>query len=445
MREAIKKLTNHVDESLLDSNPKKYIIAGLVIIVAFFGGFGAWASLFKLSGAIISNGKISIEGERQTVEHLEGGIIKEIRIKDGDHVTKGDIMVVLESASISASVEVLRRQYYTAMAQVTRLAAEKEGNKMLTWPEALMAQASTPEVAEIIASEEKMFISNLHALESQVGILRTQTVQIDNQISGLVQQRNADTAIIATLMEEYTAQKQLYEKRYVERSQLLATERRLEEHKGRLGRTRGSIAKFEEQKNELQLRIQSMVDGFKRRAVAEFNAAQARLFDLEEQLKPREDAARRLEVTAPVSGTIVDLRINSPGSVLKSDEKIADIVPDNVDLVVDAKIGIGDISKVFTGQKGRAQLNAFNQRTTEPINGSVTYVSADSQRLRDAFGQEQSYYTIKFKMNGEEISAQQLTLAPGMPVTLYLATAERTLMDYLLEPLVVNFRQAFRE
>ncbi|MEG1610237.1 MAG: biotin/lipoyl-binding protein, partial [Bilophila sp.] len=243
-------------------DPRRIIRQGLVVIILFFGILGVWATFSQISGAVVGQGKVKIETERKTVQHLEGGIVESILVREGDTVQTGQPLVILESIQVDASVDMLRKQLAASLAGQARYTAEKDLKDTIVWPEELSGLVKQTNSDDLLTNEQKIFSSRRDALDGQVSLLQSQIGQMRSQISGYQEQLNAEQAIIGTLEEELKAKRQLYAERYLEKSQILELERQLASHQGNRGRLRQSIAEAHQKSSELRLRIEDTKNRF---------------------------------------------------------------------------------------------------------------------------------------------------------------------------------------
>lgn len=426
------------------TSPRPYITAGLFVICLFFGGFGLWSFLGKMEGAIIAPGVIKVEKNRQDVQHLEGGIIQNIWVRDGNRVEKDQKLLTIRSAAVSSTVDMLMGQMHAATAMRARLIAERDLAEAVAWPPALLDKQQDANVQGILHAEQQVFESQRNSLKGQSKLLEAQVLQIQEQIKGLREQTLSEESIIRTLQEELVAKRELLEERFIEKPQVLALERELAAHEGRRSALQGEIAQFQERITETRVRLNELRTQYIERAVNQLSDVQTKLFDLEERIRPVVDAKERLDVVAPVSGTVVDLKVFSEGGVVRPGEVLMQIVPVEEPLIVHCNVRPIDIAKVHEGQVARIELNAFNRREVMPVDGKVVYVSADSIVERTPYG-DQRVYLIHVEIGRGQVEEQEISLAPGMPVTVFLNTGERSFFDYIMDPLLENFRRALRE
>ncbi|MBN2645375.1 MAG: HlyD family type I secretion periplasmic adaptor subunit [Desulfuromonadaceae bacterium] len=425
------------------ADSRKIIASGLMILALFFGVGGVWVSVAEISGAVIASGEVRVDTERKTVQHLEGGIIKEILVRNGDAVVQGQPLVVLDSSRIVAATDQLSLQIVGFQLEDTRLEAEKNLARQVDWP---VDNEMVPreKFNELLESARKVFAAGRAALDSQTGLLAKQIDQIEQQDLSLSARQRSEQQVIAALQEELDAKQVLYEQQYIDKTRILELRRAIAERNGQLAQLQGAQAELREKMAEFQLRISALENEYRQQAVNRQSEVQKRLFDLQQQLLPMQDARQRLTVAAPVSGEVVALQVHSRGGVISPGQPLMDIVPKDSPLIVECNIMVKDITHVYKGQVADVQLLAFNQRTTPKIEGEVVYISADRILKRTPYG-EQPTYVVHVELNKQQLSENNLYLTAGMPAAVFIRTEPRTLLDYALEPLKENFDRALRE
>lgn len=425
------------------ANAHRIIKAGTFAILLVFGGFGAWAALAPLAGAVIGTGVIKVDLNRKTVQHLEGGIVKEILVRDGDQVSAGQTLIIVADERVDASVDVLQGQLDAEMAKAARLAAERDGLEQLRFPQELSGRLHDPKVAELIRTETSYFETRRRALEEQVSLLQTQIVESRREIESLRMRAEAERKGTELLEEEIAANEALEKQQYVQKVHILGLKRGIEDYKARRGEHLADMARAEQKIAELELRIASARDKYLQDAAQGLTTAQARIFDLQERLRPSKDAQRRQHIVAPISGTVVDMKVFTVGGVIRPGEALMDIVPANNLLIVEARIPVDAIDDVHVGQEADVRLSAYKRRSTPLVAGRVTYVSAD--RMSDP-ERNDSYYLTHVTVDRDALAeAGDLSLYPGMPAEVYIRTGERTALDYMLTPLTATLRRSLRE
>ena len=425
-------------------DPRKIIRQGLLIVGFFFGVMGVWAAVGKISGAVVAPGKIKIESERKTVQHLEGGIVDEILVREGEEVNSGQTLIVLESVRVDADTARLRKQLVAQKATQVRLHAEKDLQERLEWPEDLVASAKAAESMEVLRNEEKIFRARREAMNTQISLLNTQLAQLDAQISGFEDQVKAEKTIIGTLQEELSAKRKLYQDRYLEKSVILELERNLASHQGSRGHLNQAIAEARQRASELNLRIEDVKIRFVEEATGELGKINNDIIQTEEMVRPLDDAKKRLRSAAPVTGKVVDLKVHSKGGVVRPGEPLMDIVPHDNPLIVETQVPVNKITEVYIGQEALVQLDAFDTRIIPHMPGKVTYISAD--RIEDERTvQTGPYYLCYVEVDPKALAKEELYLSPGMPATVFITTKQTTVLYYILEPLIKNWDRALRD
>lgn len=425
------------------TDTRKIVQIGLLIVALFFGMGGIWIAVAEISGAVIAGGEVKVDTERKTVQHLEGGIVRAILVTNGSKVRAGQPLVELESSRVLAGVDQLRLQLAASALETARLEAEKEMGKTVRWPDPLPG-VTPAKFAELLESETKIFASRRTGLDNQVGLLRKQIQQMEEQANSLGQRLSAQQEIVAALEEELAAKEPLLAERFIDKTAILSLKRVLAENRGQLAQFQGSRAEVRQKIAEYQLRISALEAQYRQESVARLSEAQQRQSDRQQQLQPLLDASQRLTVTAPIGGEVVAMNVHSVGGVVTPGQPLLDIVPENSRLIVECRIQVKDITQIHEGQDADVQLLAFNQRTTPKIKGKVAYVSADRLMQRTPAG-EMGFYVVHVAVDRGALEKNKLYLTSGMPATVFIYTEPRTVLDYLIEPIKERFDQALRE
>lgn len=426
-------------------NPKKVIRMGIIIIVLFFGGIGGWAAFVPFSGAIIAPGVVKVFGERKVIQHPAGGIIEKIFVKEGDRVKAGDVLVRLKDENVTAMVSLLRTQLWSKLAEAARLTAESTFSEVIHWPDELLKVKDDRGVQEIMETEEKIFESRRKDLLNKLSLIDAQIEQIENQIEGFQQELKAQETIIATLKEELASKERLYEKQYIDKVNILNLRRTLAERQGRAASLRTDIAASRQKIEELRLQQVTLRNNYKEEALRQLGEVKDTIFSLRDRLRPQLDALERLEIKAPVDGEVINLRVHSEDSgVVRPGDPIMEIIPEKENLIVEAHVMVQDIAKVHPGQETMVQITAFDRRSVPPVPGKVTYVSGDRISVQQG-SIVQSYYVAHIDLDGEFLRKRNLVLMPGMATVCYITAEKRTVLDYLLEPILEVMDRALKE
>ncbi len=428
------------------TKPGKIIMAGLLVIGLFFGGLGTIAVYMPFSGAVVAPGTVVVSQNKKAVQHLEGGIVDEILIKDGDRVKRGDVLIRLRSMRIASTTDLLQGRIYTKTAEADRLRAQMVLKKNITWSQLLIQEKeNNEEIRELLLREADLFETQKDSLESRIETQKARIKQLEELIIGAGEELKAEEEIIASLKGEIRSKEGLLKDKFIDETQILTLRRMLAQHGGARARLVQSIAESQEKIQEINFSIASLKNIYQETAGGEFSKATDEIFNLTEQLRPQQDAKERLNIQAPVSGIIVNLQIHSEeGGVVRPGETLLEIVPENAELIVESRLRQDQITKVHVGQQARVQLSAFNRITTPPVGGVVTHISADMITDQTPMGRA-SFYLVHATVNADELKAHDAYLSPGMPAVCYITTEKRTFFQYLLEPILLNFDQSLRE
>ncbi len=425
------------------TNSRAWIVAGIATIAATFGGFGTWAALASLDSAAIAPGVVVVESERKSVQHLEGGLVKEILVRNGDPVARGDVLVRLENTHAKALHDVIRGEIDAARAEAARLVAERDGLEDIAFPEDILARAQVPKVAEALQGQRNLFAARRTSLEGQVAILAQSVAQFREEIEGLRSEQAAREQQLKILKDELAGLRKLLKQGNVPRNEVLAYERKIAELAGEKGRFMANVSRAEQGIGEAQLRISQLEKSVREEVVGKLRDVQERIFGLEERLVAAEDVLSRTEIRAPTAGVVMGMRVHTTGGVVAPGQELLQVVPVGDRLVIEAQVNPIDIDDVAVGQQATLRLTAFKLRSTPIIVGTLVNVSAD--RLLDEHTGT-PYYLARIEVPKEALETLgELTLQPGMPVEALIKTGARTALGYMLSPLTDNMARAFRE
>lgn len=423
---------------------QRFIHLGLLVIVLTFGIGGLLLGHIPLAGAIVASGMVKVADNRKSVQHLEGGIIKEIRVRNGDRVAVGQTLIVLEDERANASLDLLAGQWDAAAAKAARLQAERDIRPELIFPERLRARAGEHPLAELLSMETGLFYSKRATLERQIALFADQSAELDREIVNLQEQLRAETAVSRLQAEELRVHETAFQQQLVSRIQMLASQRIQQQHQARLAELGAALARARQRQSDLRLRTVAVRTQYTQGAADELSVVNALLFDLEEKQRPSRDAVHRQTITAPIAGQIVDLQVFTVGGVVRPGERLLDIVPEAEPLLVEARIGLDDVDNVQPGLPVDVRLTAYPARSTPLLNGVVRYVSAD--QISDPHTGVGHYITqVAVDPASLVIAGENVRLQPGMHAELFIKTGERTALDYLLAPMVDTLRRSLRE
>jgi HlyD family type I secretion membrane fusion protein len=430
------------DNSGEDDRMQSRINAGLWGIAFVFGGMGVWSVTFTLDGAVVTTGVVQVEAARKKVQHLEGGIVKEVRVRDGDAVAEGDVLIRLDDTSSGANLRLLQGQSAELAVRRYRLLAERDGAAEFNLPEAARVRADRA-LNEIAAGQRAFFEARRSSRQLEIDLLRQQQVQLKSQIGGFQKQEASKVKQIQYYDDELDGLRTLFKQGLTPKSRLLALEREAERGRGEMAALTASMAGAETKLHEIELAVLKINQTFHEKVTEELRAVEAELNTFSQRLVSVEDQTQRAEIRAPRRGRVLNLAVHNPGSVIKAGETIMEIVPEDDMLVVAARIAPQDIDKVAARAPAVVRLSAFNQRTTPELSGEVQRVSADL--VADTAGGQPSYQAIIEIPPRETERLQGLVLQPGMPAEVFIRTGSRTPLGYLLKPLTDTFSRALRE
>ncbi|MEM9751275.1 MAG: HlyD family type I secretion periplasmic adaptor subunit [Pseudomonadota bacterium] len=427
---------------------KRPFLVCAVAIAAFFGIFGAWATFAPLAGGAIASGVISPLGSRKTIQHLEGGIIQEFLVKDGDEVAEGQPLLVLARTRAEADFGVNLEQRRTLAGAAARLEAEQQGADGITFPQWLEASESDPAAAKLMAAQRSLFETRRRAQLGQKDILSQRVAQLREEITGLEAQIASQVEQVGLIDEEIKGVQALVDKGLERTPRLLSLKRQRAEIEGERAENAAAVARAGQAIGETELQILNIDAEFLANVADELNETRFRLAAVEKEIIASEDVLDRTTIAAPVPGTVLNKRFSTIGGVIPPGAAILDIVPSEDDLIIEAQVSPLDIDVVFPGLEAKVQLSAFAQRNLPQITGKVRKVSADA--LVDETT-NQTFYKAEVEVDREQLervkkkSGLDLTLTPGMPAEVLIVTGERTLLQYLTEPLTASLRRSFRE
>jgi HlyD family type I secretion membrane fusion protein len=418
-------------------------LAGWLIIALFFGGLGAWATTAPLNGAVVANAVVKVDGNRKSIQHLDGGIIKELRVKEGDRVNAGDILVVLDETQARAEYQVLSQEYIFLRATETRLWSEYNRRDAMVVPDELKATSEDAYFKEIWTGQVKQFDSRRTAIEGQRNVIREKINQLQSQITGTEAQVKSFTDQITSIKAEAVSIAPLVEKGLIARPRILQLERTSYGLEGQIADANANIAKARQAIAEQQQQIAQLDNDRMADITKDLKDIQAKQLEVLPKSMNAKAVLGRMDIRSPYTGRVVALNVFSVGGVVQRGEKILDIVPDQDSLTIEAQVAVEDISDVHPNMRAEVHLTAYKQRIVPIIHGDVIQVSAD--RLTDP-KTNNPYYVASVRVDQAELAAlPNIRLYPGMPATVMIPTVQRTAFDYLVGPLAMSFNHSFRQ
>lgn len=430
------------NEVALKSNPLPVMRVGLLVVLIGFVGFLAWAALAPLDAGVTASGMVAVESKRKTIQHLNGGIVQDILVKDGDRVKKGQVLLRLERTQIEAQRLITRTQLVGAKAVQARLLAERTGAEAPSFDDPILAPKDDPLVREAITTQMALFKTRRKAIDGQLSILDTAIRGLQQQIEGLQALEKGKAEQIRLLQDELDSLRTLFEKGYVPRNRIFELERAIADISSRRSSDLSDIGRAQSTLNELRLRKLQLEQEFHKEVETQLADVQREAAILGERLIALDDELSRVEIRSPADGIVVGLSVHTIGGVIRAGEPILDLVPEGDPLIIEARIMPHLIERVAIGLPTLVRFVALD-KLNPVVQGEVTSVSADI--LTDK-GTGQPYYAARITVPQEELlKLNYERINPGMPVDVVIKTGERSMLEYLLRPLLSHMFMALRE
>ena len=420
------------------------LVLGLSALALFFVIGGIWAATAPLSGAVIAPGVVSPESSRKTVQHLEGGIIRELKVREGQRVKANELLVIMENVSAQSEVGALTRRLRVLVATEARLRAERTGSATIDFSHPSLSDRTNPDVQASIEAEINQFQTRRENAINRTAILNQRIAQLDKQIDGFRRQLQGVMQQFVLIKEEIEGVDELYKKGLARKPRLLALQRSEAQLRGSEGELVARVARTEEAIGETKLQIINMKIEHQEEINQQLSGVRGTRSELEEQIRTSLDRLRRTEIRAPVTGTVLSLRYKTTGGVIRPGEPILDLVPLDGELVIEARVATNDGDNVQSGQNAYIVFPSFSQRNLKRISGKVERISPDT--LEDNRSGER-YYSARVTVDRRRLHeiAPEIELAPGMPAEVFIETGERTMLEYLMQPFLQSVERAFRE
>lgn len=421
---------------------RRHMMAIGAAAATMFGGIGIMGAATSMSGAVISSGSLVVESSVKKVQHPSGGVVKTLRVKEGDHVAAGDLLVQLDETVARANLAAVTKSLWELEARRARLQAERDGSAEIAMP-AELTSLSDPAAQAIVDGERRFFQLRRDAASGQKQQLREQILQLREQIGGLKDQLAGKQQESEFLDKELSGVEQLWQQRLVSLTRLTALQRDTARLLGERGQLTASIAQAKGKISETELKIIQIDQDFRSDVAKELAEVRAKYAETVEKQVAARDQTEKLELRAPQAGVVHDLAVHTQGGVIAPGDTVMTIVPDADSLVVETHITPQDIDQVRLGQAVVLRFTNFNARTTPEIDGEVARIGADISR-DDKTGP--SYFVVRISIAPEQaVRLGKAKLMPGMPVEVFIVTDQRTMLSYLTKPLADQARRAFRE
>jgi HlyD family type I secretion membrane fusion protein len=416
------------------------IFIGAFAILLGLGGGGFWAATAPLDSAAVAPGVVVAAGQNKVIQHLEGGIVEEILVSEGETVVAGQILIRMSKTAAEAAHRSLLIQLDELRAVEARLVAERDGHAAVEFPADLLGRHSDTEVARIIDGQRSEFAARRESLSSEVSIHEARILALREEIGGLDIQRKSTTDQLTLIKEELADSKKLLEQGLMQKPRVLALERNATELSGNQGELTATIAKAEQNILAARAQISTLKKDWLEKLIAQLRDVQFKIADVGERLNAASDVAARTEIRSPVAGIVIKLNVNTIGGVVRPGDLLLELLPTGAGLLIEARVDPDDIDIVFPGSTAQLRFPALRARLTPTFEGRVEFVSAD--RLVDRETQH-AYYLARVRMSADDISG--LKLYPGMPAEVFVEAGERTVLEYLAGPLSDAIAHSWRE
>ncbi|SLN52233.1 Type I secretion system membrane fusion protein PrsE [Roseovarius gaetbuli] len=420
------------------------VLIGLFGLVLLVGGFGTWATLTKISGAIIASGRIEVDQNRQVVQHPDGGVVAAIDVKEGDHVAEGQVLLRLDPTQLRSTLSITENQLAELMARRGRLEAERDGRTEIVFDPLLKELAAQmPDAANLMSGQENLLRARAETSAAEIDQLNKRRAQTANQIEGIAAQQAALTRQLELIEQELRDQQSLFDRGLAQAGRVLALQREQARLTGSVGELTAQKAQAGGRITEIEIQILKLGSDRREEAITTLRDLQFRELELREQRRALIEQMSRLEITAPVAGVVYDMTVFALRSVVRPADPVLFIVPQDRALVINAQVDAIHVDKLFLDQEVTLRFTALDQRRTPELTGRVTQISAD------AFQDEAtraSYYRAEIVLvEGEQARLPEgTTLIPGMPVEAFIRTEDRTPIAYLVKPFTDYLSKAFR-
>ncbi len=416
------------------ANTRKTLIFGGLIVTTIFFGLGLWAAIAPLAKAVSAPALLVVKGETKKIQHLEGGIVSELLVEEGEAVKKGQLLVRLDPVKAGATVSRFDNQLGQVLAEKARLEAELAGRDTIEFPDELLDAALLSEtVMEIIFSEQRQFDARMATFQGQIAILNQRIDQLSKEISGYKILKQSRLDQLALFADELKGLRGLYEKGYYPKTKILAMERAVVQLNGDVGSDTAQVARAESAMGETKRQIISLKQQFRESITSDLRKTQADINDLRQQAIVAKDVLQRIDIRSPKTGLVQGLQIHTLGGIVRAGSVLMEVVPQNEELIVEAQVAPVDVDSVSVGQLAEVRLTALNLRSTPAVYGVVTSVSGDALNDND---NRIPYFLSKIELREEELAKlpKDIKLTPGMPAEVLIQTGERTALEYIVKP-----------
>jgi HlyD family secretion protein len=422
---------------------KQSSVAGIALIALFGGTVGLWAATATLSGAVVAGGQFVVDTSVKKIQHSTGGIVGELKVKEGERVREGDLLVRLDETMTRANLQVVSKQLDEFLGRQARLEAERDSASEIKLPEEFAHRLGEPAIQKIVSSERTLFDARRASRAAQKDQLRKRIVQSQDEITGLKAQQNAKVREAELIVDELRGVRELYQKNLVQLPRLNALERDAASIEGQRGQLIAAVAQAESRIAETEFQIIQIDEQMRAEAMQELRDIQGKVAEYTERRVAAEDQLKRIDIRAPSDGYVHQLNVHTIGGVISPAEPVMLIVPANDKLELEARVLPNEIDQVKLGQKSTVKVHASNARNLPDLHGKVSRISADVSRDQQT---GMSFYTIRVELPPSEIKRlENLHLIAGMQAEVFVEVNERTPFEYFFKPMEEQIARAFRE
>ncbi len=432
----------HNDDISLMTDERPIRNIGITVMVITFGILGTWSFFAPIDSAALAPGHVTVKSHSKTVQHLDGWIVSQLLAKDGDIVKEGDVLLKLDRTEVNAQLEILRGQMIALSSQMARLVAERDNLNEISFPDNLK-DLSDAHIVEARQGENQIFQARKNSIEGETTVLKQRISQLNSKINGLQGQRSSKQQLMVSYSEEVKDLKELLAQGFADRQRLRDIERNHASVIGEIAGLTSEVAGSEIQIGETKLQILQLQKKFQEEVVGKLGEVQAELYDVSQRFTATSDKVTRTDIKAPASGRVLGLSVHNVGGVITPGKPILDIVPQQEELIIDAQVSPIDIDRVRTGLIAEVRFSAFKQALVPKVMGKVINLSAD-KLTEERSGN--TYYLAQIELTPDSyVKLRGLELLLGMPAEVFINTGERTVFEYLTQPITNTFARAFIE
>lgn len=423
-----------------------WVRIGFITIFVTLGSLVAVAGFAGISGAVIGAGTVTVETNIKTVQHLDGGIVAELLVKNGDRVKEGDVVMRLDDTAAKSNLGIIQGRLDELYIQRARLDAEAKGATTITIPPDLIKEKDDPRIATFLTSQISLFNARVQRQQGEASLLQQQRSQLEEQVRGLTSEAESRSRQLTLIRREMESVRPLLEQGLYTMTRMLALERESARLEGEIGRLKGDVARVKGAIAENEGKVAQLRKEALQQVSIDEREAQAKIAELEEQKVAIEDKLKRVEIRAPRSGFVHNLAIHTVGGVVSPANPIMEIIPEEDRLIIEARVAPNDIEQIVVGNTASVRFPSFNQRTTPVLEGKIIKRSAASIVDKNPM-QPGTYFTVTLEVAASELGklGEGKKLIPGMQAEVYMETEQRTVLSYLVKPFTDNFERAFRE